>query len=99
LILGGKDKGNDYTQIVELVKKNVKKIYAVGSSAEKVNDFFNGIVEVEIKNSFEDCVATVRKEAKQNEIVLLSPACASFDMFKNYEHRGKVFKKLVNNLV
>lgn len=99
LILGGKDKGNDYTQIAELVKKNVKKIYAVGSSAEKVNNFFKEIVEVEIKDSFENCVSAARKEAEQNEIVLLSPACASFDMFKSYEHRGEVFKKLVNDLV
>lgn len=99
LILGGTDKGNDYSQILELVKENVKKIYAIGSSAEKVKDFFENFVEVEIKKSLDDCVTTAQNEAEENEIVLLSPACASFDMFKNYEHRGEVFKKLVNDLV
>lgn len=98
LILGGKDKGNDYNQIIEPVKSNVKKIYAVGSSAEKVKEFFSEFVEVEIMSSFEHCVIKAREEAKINEIVLLSPACASFDMFNSYEHRGEIFKKLVNEL-
>lgn len=99
LILGGKDKGNNYDDIKELVKKHVVKIYAIGSSAQKVYDYFHSLVETEIKNSLEECVETARKEAKQNSVVLLSPACASFDMFDNYEHRGKVFKEAVNNLI
>ena len=98
LILGGTDKGNDYNQILEPVQKNVKRIYAVGSSAQKVYDFFNETVEVKIVESYEECVKQARIDALQNEVVLLSPACASFDMFKSYEHRGEVFKKLVNEL-
>jgi len=98
LILGGKDKGNNYDQIRELVQKNVKKIYAIGSSAQKVYDYFRGMVPTEIKDSLENCVAAGRKEAEQGSVVLLSPACASFDMFDNYEHRGKVFKEAVNKL-
>ncbi len=98
LILGGKDKGNNYDQIKELVTKNVKKIYAIGSSAQKVYDYFNKIVVTEKKDSLEDCIIAARKEAEPGTVVLLSPACASFDMFDNYEHRGKVFKKAVNNL-
>ena len=98
LILGGKDKGNDYEQIKELVKKNVKKIYAIGSSAEKIFNYFNGIVEVEIIDTLENCVTTAFEESKGNEVVLLSPACSSFDMFDNYEHRGKVFKNKVYEL-
>jgi UDP-N-acetylmuramoylalanine--D-glutamate ligase len=98
LILGGKDKGNDYNQIKDLVAGKVKKIYAIGSSSEKVYNFFYKIVKVEMKMSLEDCVSAANREARENEIVLLSPACASFDMFENYEHRGRVFKEAVNNL-
>lgn len=98
LILGGKDKGNNYDQIKELVIKNVKKIYAIGSSAQKVYDYFNKIVVTEKKDSLEDCIIAAGKEAEPGTVVLLSPACASFDMFDNYEHRGKVFKQVVNNL-
>jgi UDP-N-acetylmuramoylalanine--D-glutamate ligase len=98
LILGGKDKGNDYNRIKELVAEKVKKIYAIGSSSEKVYNFFHNIVKVEMKISLEDCVSAANKEARRDDIVLLSPACASFDMFDNYEHRGKVFKEAVNSL-
>ena len=98
LILGGKDKGNDYNQIKDLVKEKVKKIFAIGSSADKVYDFFSSLVSVDKKDSLQACVETADKEAAKGDVVLLSPACASFDMFDNYEHRGKVFKEAVNNL-
>ena len=98
LIMGGQDKGNDYNQIKSLVLERVKKIYAIGSSAEKIFNFFHSLIKVEIKISLEDAVMSANKEARENEVVLLSPACASFDMFDNYEHRGKVFKEAVNNL-
>jgi UDP-N-acetylmuramoylalanine--D-glutamate ligase len=99
LILGGKDKGNNYDQLRELVEKNVKKIYAIGSSANKVYDYFKDIVETEYKQTMEACVESARKEAVPGTVVLLSPACASFDMFDNYEHRGKVYKEAVNKLL
>ena len=98
LILGGQDKGNDYDKIKALVIEKVKKIYAIGSSAEKIFSFFHSLVKVEIKKSLEDVITTVINEARQGDVVLLSPACASFDMFDNYEHRGEVFKKVVNSL-
>ncbi len=98
LILGGQDKGNDYEQIKDLVIQRVKKIYAIGSSAEKVFNFFHHDVKVEIEKSLEDAVKNSSREATKGDVVLLSPACASFDMFNNYEHRGKVFKEAVNNL-
>ncbi len=98
LILGGQDKGNDYEQIKELVLQKVKKIYAIGSSAEKVFNFFHNDVKVEIEKSLEDAVKSSGKEVLKGDVVLLSPACASFDMFNNYEHRGKVFKESVNKL-
>lgn len=98
LILGGQDKGNDYNKIKKLVEDKVKKIYAIGSSAEKIFNFFHSFVKVELKVSLEDAVNAANKESRQGEVVLLSPACASFDMFDNYEHRGKVFKEAVNKL-
>jgi len=98
LILGGLDKGNDYNQIKDLVEEKVKKIYAIGSSAEKIFNFFHSFIKVEITKSLEEAVSEASREARKNEIVLLSPACASFDMFLSYEHRGKVFKEIVNKL-
>ena len=76
----------------------VVKIYAIGSSADKVFNFFHKLVKVEIKNNLVETVIAANKEARENQIVLLSPACASFDMFDNYEHRGRVFKEAVNRL-
>ena len=98
LILGGQDKGNDYEQIKQLVIEKVVKIYAIGSSADKVFNFFHNSVKVEIKNSMIDVITSAINEAREGEVVILSPACASFDMFDNYEHRGKAFKEAVNNI-
>lgn len=97
LILGGQDKGNDYSMIEELVVEKVKKIYAIGSSAEKVFNYFHSKVKTEIKKDFDEVINSAISEAREGDVVLLSPACASFDMFDNYEHRGKVFKSIVNN--
>ena len=97
LILGGQDKGNDYEQIKQLVIEKVVKIYAIGSSADKIFNFFHNSVKVEIKNSMNDVITSAINEAREGEVVLLSPACASFDMFDNYEHRGKAFKEAVNS--
>ncbi len=97
LILGGQDKGNDYSMIEDLVIDKVKKIYAIGSSAEKVFNYFHKKVKTEIKKDLDEVVNAALSEGRSGDIVLLSPACASFDMFNNYEHRGEVFKEIVNN--
>lgn len=97
LILGGLDKGNDYSTIEKLVAEKVKKIYAIGSSAEKIFNYFHNKVKVEIKKDFEEVINNALSEAGNGDIVLLSPACASFDMFDNYEHRGNVYKQIVNS--
>lgn len=97
LILGGQDKGNDYSTIENLVIEKVKKIYAIGSSAEKIFNYFHNKVKTEIKKDFDEVINSAISEAREGEIVLLSPACASFDMFDNYEHRGKEFKSVVNS--
>jgi UDP-N-acetylmuramoylalanine--D-glutamate ligase len=98
LILGGRDKGNDYSEIEAEVKKYVKHIVAIGESKQKVFKYFKNIKPVTLADTMEDAVYKAAGKAFKNEIVLLSPACASFDMFDNYEQRGMEFKKIVNNL-
>jgi UDP-N-acetylmuramoylalanine--D-glutamate ligase len=99
LILGGKDKGNDYSRIADLVKEHVKAIVTVGKGAEKIEKFFKDIKPIYSAGmSMEEAVKLAKDASLPGDIVLLSPACASFDMFDNYEHRGKVFKELVNQL-
>lgn len=98
LILGGQDKGNDYSILEPLVREKVKKIYAIGQSASKIYNYFNNIIETQICSSFHEIALNALKDGKSGDVVLLSPACASFDMFNNYEHRGKVYKKIINSL-
>lgn len=99
LILGGTDKGNDYTEIEELVKEKVSGLIFLGVDNDKLHKFFDGKVEkIEDVLSMEECVNAAYKMAKPGETVLLSPCCASFDLFKNYEDRGKQFKTCVRNL-
>jgi len=98
LLLGGRDKGNDYSRLTELVKKQVKAIVAIGESAGKVEQEFSNTVSIKKAGTMDEAVATAHSIAQSGDIVLLSPACASFDWFKNYEHRGQVFKELVKNL-
>lgn len=99
LILGGKDKGNDYTEIAELVKEKCVGLIYMGLHNEKLHDFFDGFgLPVADVQSMEDAVNAAYKMAKKGETVLLSPCCASFDLFKSYEDRGEQFKKCVRNL-
>jgi UDP-N-acetylmuramoylalanine--D-glutamate ligase len=98
LFLGGRDKGNDYSRLTELVRKQVKAIVAIGESADIVEQSFKGTTVITKASSMEEAVDIARFLAQPGDVVLLSPACASFDWFKNYEHRGEVFKGLVNKL-
>jgi UDP-N-acetylmuramoylalanine--D-glutamate ligase len=98
LILGGRDKGNDYSRLFELVKKNVRAVVAIGESAEKVEKAFRPFVPIRRAVSIEEAINSARQLAQFGDSVLLSPACASFDWFKNYEHRGNMFKEIVNKL-
>jgi UDP-N-acetylmuramoylalanine--D-glutamate ligase len=99
LILGGTDKGNDYSEIEELVCKNVKGLIFMGLNNSPLHNFFDGkisnIVDVQ---SMEDAVKTAYEMAVSGDTVLLSPCCASFDLFKSYEDRGTQFKNYVRNL-
>ena len=99
LILGGKDKGNDYSEIEGLAKEKVSAIVCMGKDNEKIKTFFEGIVPVIADtHSVEDAVKECAKLAKPGETVLLSPCCASFDLFKSYEDRGEKFKNEVKKL-
>lgn len=99
LILGGKDKGNDYTEIQDLVKEKVKAIVCMGKDNEKLMKFFGGMVpEIADTHSLEDAMAACRRFAKEGDAVLLSPCCASFDLFTSYENRGELFKEAVRNM-
>ena len=99
LILGGKDKGNDYTEIADLVKEKCTGLIYMGLHNEKLHDFFDGFgLPIADVQSMEDAVNAAYQMAKKGETVLLSPCCASFDLFKSYEDRGEQFKKCVRNL-
>lgn len=96
LILGGKDKGNDYTQIEALVKDKVKAIVCMGLHNEKLMEFFGGkVAEIYDTHSLADAMDTARNVAAPGDTVLLSPCCASFDLFSSYEDRGRQFKSWV----
>jgi UDP-N-acetylmuramoylalanine--D-glutamate ligase len=98
-IVGGVDKGNDYSELFTLVKKKVKAIVCLGKDNRKIVDTFKDMVETIVEtNSMEEAVRSSYYLAKKGETVLLSPACASFDLFKNYEDRGRQFKQAVRNL-
>ena len=99
LILGGKDKGNDYTPIKELVKQKCSALVYLGADNQKLHDNFDLLgIPVRDTHSMRECVAACYELAQPGETVLLSPCCASFDLFKNMEDRGEQFKELVRNL-
>ena len=100
LILGGKDKGNDYSEIEPLVKEKVKAIVCMGLHNEKLLEFFSGKVDVIADtHSLEEALAECRRLACEGDTVLLSPCCASFDLFKSYEDRGDKFKAAVRAML
>lgn len=98
-IVGGKDKGNDYNEVLPFVKKKVKAIVCLGVDNSKLVEFFSPYIETIIEtNTMKDCVEQSYKLATKGEAVLLSPACASFDLFSGYEDRGNQFKENVRKL-
>jgi UDP-N-acetylmuramoylalanine--D-glutamate ligase len=103
LILGGKDKGSDYAVLNDLLRKRVKRVYTIGAAAAKIESQIvsskNGGPELVHSQTLENAIRGAHAAAKPGDIVLLAPACASFDQFKSYEHRGKVFKEIVQGLV
>jgi len=99
LILGGVDKGNDYSLLMDLVKEKVKAIVCLGADNTKLHKAFGNEVEVIVNtSSAKEAVKASFHLASKGDVVLLSPACASFDLFNNYEDRGKQFKNAVKEL-
>jgi len=99
LILGGKDKGSDYTVLNDLLRQRVKRVYTIGAAAEKIESQIKGAAEVVHAETLESAIRRASAVAQEGDVVLLAPACASFDQFQNYEHRGRVFKEVVHALV
>jgi len=98
LILGGKDKNSDYAAMAGLLRERVKIVYTIGSAAEKIERQLQGVVKIVSADTIKTAVAEAAKAAVAGDIVMLAPACSSFDQFENYEHRGQVFRQLVNEL-
>jgi UDP-N-acetylmuramoylalanine--D-glutamate ligase len=96
LILGGKDKGSDYTLLAQLLRERVRAVYTIGSAAAKIESHLRGVVSIHSCETLENAVGAAASAARPGEVVLLAPACSSFDQFENYEHRGRVFKQLVS---
>ena len=98
-IVGGVDKGNDYSELFALVNEKVKAIICLGVDNDKIIKAFGNVVDIMVEtHSMEDAVKVAYRLSKKGDIVLLSPACASFDLFENYEDRGRQFKNAVRNL-
>ena len=97
LILGGKDKGSDYTVLNDLLRQRVKRVYTIGAAAAKIESQIKN-VEVVHAETLENALRKANALAESGDVVLLAPACASFDQFKSYEHRGRVFKEIVRGL-
>lgn len=99
LIAGGKDKGENYRLLRDSVKEKVRKLILIGEAAQKMAEHLSGITDIQMATSMEEAVSLARSSAKAGDTVLLSPACASFDMFSSYGHRGECFKEAVFNLL
>jgi UDP-N-acetylmuramoylalanine--D-glutamate ligase len=98
-IVGGVDKGNDYNELMSLVREKVKAIICLGVDNKKIIDVFGNVVDIMIEvSTMNDAVKMAQRLSEKGDTVLLSPACASFDLFENYEDRGKQFKQAVKNL-
>ena len=95
LILGGKDKGSDYTLLSPLLRERVHAVYTIGAAAAKIESHLRGVVSLHSCETLANAVSAAAGAARPGEIVLLAPACSSFDQFESYEHRGRVFKELV----
>jgi UDP-N-acetylmuramoylalanine--D-glutamate ligase len=102
LILGGKDKGSDYSVLNDLLRQRVKRVYTIGAAATKIESQIAsakiGGPEIVHAETLENAVRKANTVAEPGDVVLLAPACASFDQFKSYEHRGRVFKEIVASL-
>ena len=98
IILGGKDKGSDYTVLKPLLEKRAAAVYTIWAAAAKIEAHIAGAAPIFAVETLQNAVRLAAEKAKAGDVVLLAPACASFDQFQNYEHRGRTFKELVHNM-
>jgi UDP-N-acetylmuramoylalanine--D-glutamate ligase len=98
LIAGGRDKGCDYAALRQTIREHVKSVTLIGEAAEMIYRKWKGLADISIQETLEDAVGVAREKAVRGDIVLLSPACSSFDMFANFEKRGEAFRNIVNTL-
>jgi UDP-N-acetylmuramoylalanine--D-glutamate ligase len=98
LILGGKDKAGEFERMRDLVKEKTRAVLTIGAAAERVAAALDGAATIVSSGDMQHAVAYARENAKPGDVVLLSPACASFDQFRNFEHRGEHFEELVRGL-
>jgi len=98
LILGGKDKNSDYMELSDLLRARCKVVYTIGSAAEKIERHLAGVVKIVSAGTLDSAVRKAAEDAVAGDVVLLAPACSSFDQFENYEQRGRIFKGIVNGL-
>jgi UDP-N-acetylmuramoylalanine--D-glutamate ligase len=98
LILGGKDKGSPYTVLADLIRERVSAVYTIGVAASKIEADLRGVISIRSCETLEKAVSAATVAARPGDIVLLAPACSSFDQFTGYEQRGRVFKQLVKDL-
>jgi UDP-N-acetylmuramoylalanine--D-glutamate ligase len=98
IVLGGKDKGSDYTALQKPLREKAILALLIGAAADKIEKQIAGSVAIERAGTIERAVEIASHAARPGDVVLLAPACASFDQFENYEHRGRVFKELVHQL-
>jgi len=98
LIVGGKDKGGDFRRVVPLLKKHVRAAILIGKAANRIQSVWNGVIPLFRAESLKEAVEKAFRQAQKGDVVLLSPACSSFDMFRDYEDRGRQFKQAVREL-
>jgi UDP-N-acetylmuramoylalanine--D-glutamate ligase len=98
LIAGGRDKGCEFDAVNDALRKYARAVYLIGEAAQRIKSIWEGIVPIHLSSSLEDAVTSIHSVAKAGEAVVMSPGCSSFDMFKNYEERGAIFRRLVKEL-
>jgi UDP-N-acetylmuramoylalanine--D-glutamate ligase len=98
VILGGKDKGSDFRPLREPLRHRAKQVLLIGAASAKIEEQLGSVVTIERAETLDRAVELAFRRAQPGDTVLLAPACASFDQFENYEHRGRVFKELVHML-
>jgi UDP-N-acetylmuramoylalanine--D-glutamate ligase len=99
LIAGGKDKGSDYSRVNELIRKKVREVFLIGAAQDKIASSWKNITKINLAENLKEAVYNAFSKANKGDVILLSPACSSFDMFHDFEDRGNKFKQIVNQIV